>query len=96
MPSADGALGIARNAAIGCVASAISDTVSNSLRVVKTIRQTTDAGRDESYLQVAQRVVASDGIAGLLGRGLGTRLLVNVAQGGLFSVAFKLLLDWSG
>ena len=96
VPTADGALGIARNAAIGCIASAISDTVSNSLRVVKTIRQTTDAGGEESYVQVARRVVASDGIAGLLGRGLGTRLLVNVVQGGVFSVAFKLLLDFSG
>ncbi len=73
----------------------MSDTVSNSLRVVKTVRQTGDTA-DVSYVDAARRVLDTDGIAGLLGRGLGTRLLVNVLQGALFSVAFKLLLDKAG
>jgi len=89
IPAADGVLGLARNAAIGCAASAVSDTISNSLRVVKTIRQT--ASEDVSYAEAARQVIATDGVTGLLGRGLGTRLLVNVAQGAVFSVLIKTL-----
>lgn len=82
-----------RSAAIGCTASAVSDTVSNGLRVVKTIRQTADGDAEVSYAQAARQVLDTEGIAGLLGRGLGTRLLVNVAQGAVFSVALKVLTD---
>lgn len=77
-----------RNAAIGCCASAVSDTCSNSLRVLKTIRQTSVS---ESYVAAAARVIGEDGVLGFLGRGLGTRLLVNVLQGALFNVVWESL-----
>ena len=40
VPKMDGTAGLARNAAIGATASIVSDCVSNSLRVVKTVKQT--------------------------------------------------------
>ncbi|CAK8992278.1 Mitochondrial carrier-like protein L276 (VMC1) (Viral mitochondrial carrier) [Durusdinium trenchii] len=61
-----------RNAGIGFCASVCSDTVSNSLRVLKTHRQTHDQG---SYLGIAQAVIRTDGVTGLLSRGLTTRRL---------------------
>jgi hypothetical protein len=39
LPPAEGVLGLARAALCGCAASAVSDTVSNGLRVLKTVRQ---------------------------------------------------------
>ena len=87
LPPADGVLGLARAAACGCAASAVSDTASNGLRVLKTVRQTSADGT--GYVDAAKAVLAADGVSGLLGRGLATRLLVNLLQGALFSVAWK-------
>ena len=87
LPPADGAWAVGRNALIGCAASCVSDTVSNGPRVVKTIRQSS-AG-DVSYLAAARGVIGAEGLLGLLGRGLRTRLLVNALQGALFSVVVR-------
>jgi hypothetical protein len=81
------ALGLARSAFIGLVASSLSDVCSNSLRVLKTSRQA--AGLETSVVDIAKGIVATEGWAGLLGRGLQTRLTVNALQGMLFSVLFK-------
>jgi len=80
-------LTIVRNAALGMSASCVSDCCSNSLRVVKTTKQTSKV--QISYLQALQEVVNKDGVSGLFGRGLKTRLLTNMLQGALFSVAWK-------
>ncbi|KAI0048172.1 mitochondrial carrier [Auriscalpium vulgare] len=80
-----------RQAFIGFAASVVSDSVSNSLRVVKTYRQV-NATRI-GYLDAARAVVAADGIRGLLGRGLKTRIIANGAQGLMFSILWKLFLD---
>ena len=77
-----------RNAVIGIVASAVSDTVSNSLRVVKTVKQTT-SDASLGYLGVIKAVIAKDGLKGLFGRGLKTRLITNICQSMVFSVAWK-------
>ncbi|KAF8531705.1 mitochondrial carrier [Gautieria morchelliformis] len=82
---------LARQAFIGFVASVISDSVSNSLRVVKTYRQV-DVER-VTYYEAARRVVAQDGYLGLFGRGLKTRILANGLQGLMFSILWKLFLD---
>jgi hypothetical protein len=82
---------ILRQAFIGFVASVISDTVSNSLRVVKTYRQVNETRI--GYLNAARAVVAIDGIRGLLGRGLKTRIIANGAQGLMFSVLWKLFMN---
>lgn len=78
---------LARNASIGFCSSVVSDTVSNSIRVVKTYRQThTDK---ISYVQAVTDVVKQDGVLGLFGRGLKTRIIANGAQGLMFSVLWK-------
>merc|ERR1711860_165660 len=71
-----------RNAMIGFASAAVSDTVSNSLRVLKTTRQT--ALEPVSYLESAKSIIAKDGYLGLFGRGLKTRILTNGVQGALF------------
>ncbi|KAL2075874.1 hypothetical protein VTL71DRAFT_817 [Oculimacula yallundae] len=80
-----------RLAFIGFVASVVSDSVSNSLRVVKTYRQVNDT--QVSYTEAARLVILQDGVIGLFGRGLRTRILCNGLQGLLFSILWKLFLD---
>ncbi|KAF5009282.1 hypothetical protein FDECE_4494 [Fusarium decemcellulare] len=80
-----------RLAFIGFCASVVSDSISNSLRVVKTYRQVNDT--KVSYAEAARAVVVQDGVIGLLGRGLKTRILCNGLQGIIFSILWKLFLD---
>ncbi|GAA5881166.1 hypothetical protein JCM1840_001626 [Sporobolomyces johnsonii] len=78
---------LGRQAFIGFCASVISDTCSNSLRVVKTYRQV--SRRKVGYRQAARLILRKEGARGLFGRGLKTRLLANGLQGLLFSVLWK-------
>jgi hypothetical protein len=84
---------LVRSAALGLVASSVSDCVSNSLRVIKTTKQTAGlgdgAGGEITYREALALVLETDGIVGLFGRGLQTRLLTNAIQGALFSVLWK-------
>ncbi|KAI5474362.1 hypothetical protein MNV49_003494, partial [Pseudohyphozyma bogoriensis] len=80
-----------RQAFIGFIASVISDTVSNSLRVLKTFRQV--HASKVGYVESAKRIVRQDGWAGLFGRGLRTRILSNGLQGLMFSILWKLFQD---
>ena len=106
-------LSLGRAAFLGLCASSVSDITSNSLRVIKTTKQTarlgnvesrdqstgkeqetisktkTENGDDVSYREIVQMIIENDGLAGLFGRGLKTRLLTNAIQGALFSVLFK-------
>jgi hypothetical protein len=84
-------LRLLRQATIGFVASVVSDTISNSLRVLKTYRQVNQA--KIGYRDAARKIVASEGYLGLFGRGLTTRILCNGLQGLLFSVLWKLFQD---
>jgi hypothetical protein len=83
---------LARNAFIGFVSSAISDTISNSIRVIKTYRQANET--KISYPAAIKEVVAKDGWVGLFGRGLSTRIIANGMQGLLFSVLWKYFEGW--
>ncbi|KAH7915773.1 mitochondrial carrier [Hygrophoropsis aurantiaca] len=80
-----------RSTVIGFCASAISDTVSNSLRVIKTYRQVNETRI--GYADAAREVVAVDGLKGLFGRGLKTRILANGLQGIMFTILWRLFLD---
>lgn len=86
-------LSLARSAFLGLCASCVSDTASNSLRVIKTTKQTAQIGTDSeselSYPQVVAMILETDGLAGLFGRGLQTRLLTNAIQGSIFSVLWR-------
>merc|ERR1719221_2578744 len=80
-----------RNACIGFCSAAVSDTLSNSLRVLKTTRQT--ALVPVSYMESAKAIVEKEGYAGLFGRGLGTRILTNGIQGALFTIGWKAIAE---
>lgn len=82
---------LSRRAFIGFVASVVSDTISNSLRVVKTYRQVNDTRI--GYVAAARNVIEADGWAGFLGRGLKTRIIANGLQGLTFSVLWRFFLD---
>ncbi len=102
--SEDLLLSLARSAFLGLCASSVSDVTSNSLRVIKTTKQTArlgksgeeatadgkkESGEELSYGEVVKSILETDGLVGLFGRGLQTRLLTNAIQGSLFSVLFK-------
>jgi hypothetical protein len=76
-----------RNAVIGFISAAVSDCCSNSLRVLKTTRQT--ALEPISYKDAASQIIEKEGYAGLFGRGLSTRILTNGVQGALFTIGWK-------
>lgn len=84
---------LARSAGLGFSASCVSDCVSNSLRVIKTTKQTAGLGDGEkteiSYSEALSLVIENDGVVGLFTRGLQTRLLTNAIQGAIFSVLWK-------
>jgi len=80
-----------RNAVIGFASAAVSDTCSNSLRVLKTTRQT--ALEPIGYMESARAIIDKEGYAGLFGRGLGTRILTNGVQGALFTIGWKAIAE---
>jgi len=83
---------LVRNALIGFCSSAVSDTCSNSIRVIKTTKQA--ATNPMTYGQALRSVVEKDGYAGLFGRGLGTKLISNGLQGMMFTVLWKMGEDY--
>ena len=80
-----------RNGFIGWCAAFISDCVSNGIRVVKTYKQTSPVPL--TYLEAVQQLVASDGVVGLLFRGLGIKLISNGLSSILFTILWKMLMD---
>ena len=82
---------LSRNAGIGFTASVVSDSISNSMRVVKTSKQSYN--KPISYFEIVNNIIEKDGIIGLMGRGLKTRILSNAIQGMMFSVLWKLFMD---
>ncbi|CBJ32448.1 conserved unknown protein [Ectocarpus siliculosus] len=86
-PSGEPLLKLGRQALLGLCSSCVSDCCSNSIRVIKTTKQT--APIPLSYPEALKQVLDDDGVPGLFLRGLQTRILVNALQGALFAVAWK-------
>lgn len=78
---------LGRRAILGFCSSAVSDTCSNSIRVVKVYKQSSTEAL--SYPQVVQNVIKESGLSGLFFRGLETKILANGMQGILFSILWK-------
>jgi hypothetical protein len=79
-----------RHAVMGFGASAVSDTVSNSARVLKTFRQTHP--EPISYLAAAKSIMGEGkDWRRLAGRGLRTKIAANGLQSATFAVAWKYL-----
>ena len=87
----DPVMKLARSAVIGFCSSAVSDTCSNSIRVVKVYKQANT--ETISYPEAVKRVIKEDGLGGLFGRGLKTKIIANGMQGLMFSVLWKLIDD---
>ena len=83
-----------RSAFIGFVSSAISDTVSNCIRVVKTVKQSMAIKYADnfSYRQVISKVINEGGFQGLFFRGLTTRIIGNGIQSIVFTIVWKILI----
>lgn len=89
MPLAEGPLmKLVRSAVMGAIASSVSDLVSNSIRVVKTKKQT-HADANVGYMAAAREVYAASGFYGLFFRGLETRIFTNVLQGAFFTILWR-------
>eukprot|EP00547_Thalassionema_nitzschioides_P006186 CAMPEP_0194220554 /NCGR_PEP_ID=MMETSP0156-20130528/28680_1 /TAXON_ID=33649 /ORGANISM="Thalassionema nitzschioides, Strain L26-B" /LENGTH=289 /DNA_ID=CAMNT_0038950641 /DNA_START=26 /DNA_END=895 /DNA_ORIENTATION=- len=78
---------LGRRALIGFCSSAVSDTCSNSIRVVKVYKQSHP--EQLSYPTIVKKVIAESGVTGLMFRGLETKILANGLQGILFSILWK-------
>lgn len=78
---------LGRRAILGFCSSAVSDTCSNSIRVLKVYKQSHP--EQLSYPEVVRRVLAESGVTGLFFRGLETKILANGLQGILFSILWK-------
>lgn len=78
---------LARRGAIGFCSSAVSDTCSNSIRIVKVYKQSSEVAI--SYPQAVSQIIKESGMFGLFFRGLETKILANGMQGILFSVLWK-------
>jgi len=85
--SDDALKALSRNALIGFCATLVSDTVSNSMRVIKTYKQTHP--ENIKYSQVIKEILAKDGLQGLMFRGLKTKIFTNGLQGVVFSIFYK-------
>eukprot|EP00752_Nemacystus_decipiens_P004527 g4134.t1 len=85
---------LVRNAGIGLASSVSSDVCSNSIRVLKTTKQAAAAyDANVTYRGAAALVIEKDGLLGLFGRGLSTRILANGLQSMLFTVVWRYLHD---
>jgi len=81
-------LGLVRHAFIGAISATVSDVVSNSIRVMKTKKQTSD-DPNMGYLRAAKEVIELEGFFGFMFRGLETRIFTNVMQGAFFTVLWR-------
>ena len=80
-----------RNAMIGFLSSIVSDTVANFMRVIKTTKQALSSRRVVTYAETISIILAADGMKGLFGRGLRTRIMANALQSVLFTVIWRSL-----
>lgn len=78
---------LAWRALLGFCSSAVSDTCSNWIRVLKVYKQ---SDPDQlTYIQVLMKVIAESGVTGLFFGGLETKILANGLQAILFSILWK-------
>jgi len=82
---------LVRNGIIGLVSSVVSDVTVNSLRVIKTTKQSLGSTHAVGYLEAVRIVLAADGWAGLFGRGLRTRIFANALQSVMFTIVWRSL-----
>ena len=82
-------LKLMRNGFIGFSSAVVSDCCSNSLRVIKTTKQTHK--ENITYKQAVNNIIEHEGVKGLFGRGLKTRIITNGIQGIIFTICWKFI-----
>jgi len=82
---------LARRAFIGLCASFVSDCVSNGIRVIKVYKQTSAV--EVGYAEAFWAIVATDGVSGLMLRGLSVKIISNAIQSILFSILWKYFIE---
>lgn len=87
IPKKEGGFKHLRNALIGLCSSLASDVCSNSIRVVKTYKQTSSV--PIGYAEAASTLIAESGLVGFLVRGLGVKLISNAISAMLFTILWK-------
>jgi len=78
---------LCQSAFIGLCSSVFSDVISNSMRVITTVKKTSLT--DISYMDAMFFVIESDGISGLFLRGLTVKVISNGISSILFSILWK-------
>ena len=78
-----------RSAIIGFSSSSISDICSNTFRVIKTNRQTSET--NISYSRLIKNIIEKESVIGLMTRGLKTKIITNGIQGMCFTIMFDYL-----
>lgn len=68
-----------------------AEASSNALRVVKTVRQTSQGKKRLVYIDIIREILKEHGWRGLLTRGLSTRILLNSVQSIIFIITWKAL-----
>lgn len=81
---------LVKRASIGLGSSLISDTSSNFVRVIKTIKQTSN--NSMSYNDTIKYLYKSDGVLWVF-RGLKTKIMTNSLNGIIFSITWKYYQD---
>jgi len=82
---------LARRAFIGLCASFVSDCISNGIRVLKVYKQT--AAVEIGYVDAFFEIVATDGVSGLMLRGLSVKIISNAISSILFSILWKYFIE---
>jgi hypothetical protein len=78
---------ILRSGFLGLSSSVTTDIMSNHLKIIKTMKQTTDL----CYNDIVREIIRKNGVHGLFFRGLGTKLMTNSLYGITFSLLFSTL-----
>ena len=76
-----------KNMIIGFGCSTISDLLTNPIRILKTYKQSNK--ENITYLQALKEIKESKGLVNFYFRGLGTKLILNGLNSGLFLVLWK-------
>ena len=82
---------LTKRATIGLCSSVVSDTSSNFVRVIKTIKQT--SGNTLSYRETINGLYVKEGY-GWVFRGLKTKIMTNGLNGIIFSISWKYFQDF--
>ena len=81
---------LTKRASIGLCSSIVSDTSSNCVRVIKTIKQT--SANTISYRETVNNLYAKEGYSWIF-RGLKTKIITNGLNGIMFSITWKYFQD---